>query len=426
MPHSLLFISPRRALLFCLMLSLFELLVYVGSDIVMPGMLTVVADLKADVRYVPWSMNAYLLGGVALQWIIGPLSDRFGRRPLILIGCAGFAFACVATPWVASIEQFMVLRFVQGIGLGFVIAVSYPAIQESFSESDSVRLFAIFSTIGLLSPMLGPMLGTALLSLMTWQVLFIVFSVVCALVWLGLFYAMPETIGVARKDGSRLEPQPLRVGDILRTYGGLLHNRRFMAGTLALGLAGLPLLAWIALSPVLLMHNLNASATEYALWQLPVFGAMIIGNVVLNCTIGRFGIERLLALSLLPLYGGLALALIATLLIDHIVALVSGLALYAFGLGICNATLYRLTLFSSQSGKGAVAAMLGMIPVGLFALGISLLAALGAGDGLADYITAAAAPAFLALLPTLYVLDRALADRARDEAQGAQAGDQPC
>lgn len=359
MPRSLLFISARHALLFCLMLSLFEVLVYAGSDMVMPGMLTVIANLEAQVLCVPWSLNAYLMGGVAFQWLIGPLSDRFGRRPLMLIGCAVFIVASLLSASVVNIDQFIALRFVQGIGMGFVIAVGYPALQESFSETDSVRLFAIFSTIGMLSPLLGPLLGTALLSVISWRTLFIVIAASGALVWLGLYRWMPETIGVLRRDGTRLQPQALRMAELLRIYGGLLNNRAFMAGSIALGLIGLPLLAWIALSPVLLIHQLDLSTGQYALWQLPVFGGMILGSVVLNKAAQTMSIECLLSMGIRWVIGGLGLALIMTLITGHIIALAAGLALYAFGVGICNATLYRLTLFSSERGKGAVSALLG-------------------------------------------------------------------
>ncbi|AIN17265.1 sugar (and other) transporter family protein [Yersinia rochesterensis] len=403
MPNSLLPISPYRALLFCLLLSLFELLTYVGSDVIMPGMLNVVSDLQAENSYVPLSLNAYLLGGVAFQWLIGPLSDRVGRRPLLLFGCMMFTMACLATYWVNDIRLFIALRFIQGIGLGFVIVVSYPALQECFAESDAVRLMAIFSNIALLSPLLGPLIGSALLSFMTWRMLFILIAVLAALVWMGLFWLMPETIGVIRKDGSKLPLQPLQVGSIIKAYLDLLYNRRFMSGSIALGLIGLPIFAWIALSPLLLVHNLGMSMTEYALWQFPVFGALIAGNFALNYTIKHFSIEQLLRMALLPVLCGLAFALVTILITDHVIALITGLSIYAFGLGICNATLYRITLFSSDSGKGTVSAMLGMISVAIFGLGSILLTTLGAGNSLEAYIIGATFSAFAAALPILYL-----------------------
>ncbi|GLR09812.1 multidrug transporter MdfA [Mixta theicola] len=417
--NSLLPISRRHALIFCLVLSLFELLTYIGSDVVMPGMLSVIADLHAEPHYVPWSLNAYLLGGVAFQWLIGPLSDRFGRRPLLLAGCALYTFSCLVTPWVSDINLFTMLRFIQGVGLGFVVTVSYPALQEGFNESNAIRLIAIFSNIALLSPLFGPLVGSFLLSFISWRVLFIIIAALAALSWLGLLLFMPETIGVTRKDGSKIEPQPLHAGDIFRVYRDLLKNRRFMSGSTALGLAGLPLMTWIALSPLLLVHNLGMSMLEYALWQLPIFGSLIAGNIVLNHIAERIKIERILTNSLFPVFAGLASALVMTLFFENIIALVVGMAIYSFGLGICNATLYRLTLFSSEDGKGAVSAMMGMVSVSIFGLGGALLAALGAGNSLSAYIISVFLPGIIAVLLIVYIFR----DRDVDEAEVASYSD---
>lgn len=408
---SLLSISSRRALIFCLFLSMFELLTYIASDVVMPGMLLVIADLNAEPYYIPWSLNAYLLGGVAFQWLIGPLSDRFGRRPLLLIGCAIFSISCLVTPWVNNIQIFTSLRFIQGMGLGFVVVVSYPALQEGFKESDAIRLIAIFANIALLSPLFGPLVGSILLSYISWRMIFIVIAIMAALTWFGLLRWMPETIGVMRNDGSKIEYQPLQVKTIARAYGELLKNQRCMSGSIVLGLTGLPLMAWIALSPLLLVHNLNMSMMEYALWQLPIFGALIAGNIVLNYSAEKFKTERLLYFSLFPVFIGIILALIITLIFQNIIALIFGMAIYAFGLGICNATLYRLTLFSSELGKGCVSAMIGMISVAIFSVGGALMAALGAGDSLCAYIIAAIFPILAALLIMLKMFSHQLKNK---------------
>ncbi|MDD9654218.1 MFS transporter [Klebsiella pasteurii] len=403
---SLLPISTRHTFFFCLFLSMFELLTYVASDVVMPGMLTVIKDLNAQPYYVPWSLNAYLLGGVVFQWIIGPASDRFGRRPFLLIGCALFSISCLATPWVHNIQLFTLLRFIQGIGLGFVVVVSYPALQEAFNESDAIRLIALFANIALLSPLFGPLVGSALLSYLSWRTLFIAIALMAALTWFGLLRWMPETIGVVRQDGSKIDCQPLEVKTLARAYGDLLRNQRCVSGSVALGLTGLPLMAWIALSPLLLVHNLQMSMLEYALWQLPIFGALITGNIVLNFIAEKFKAEQLLYFSLFPVFIGITLALILTLICENIIALIIGMAIYAFGLGICNATLYRLTLFSSEHGKGSVSAMIGMISVAIFSLGGALMAGLGAGNSLSAYIIAAIIPMLSALFIMINLFTR--------------------
>ena len=76
----------RQALLFPLCLVLYEFSTYIGNDMIQPGMLAVVEQYQAGIDWVPTSMTAYLAGGMFLQWLLGPLSDRIGRRPVMLAG----------------------------------------------------------------------------------------------------------------------------------------------------------------------------------------------------------------------------------------------------------------------------------------------------------------------------------------------------
>ncbi|WP_434631049.1 MFS transporter [Chromobacterium sp. CV08] len=395
----LLAISRRQALLFCLLLTAFELLTYLASDMVMPAMLRVTADFAADSRHVPTALNAFLLGGIAFQWLIGPLSDRFGRRPLLLAGTLIFALACLAAAGSQHIAWFNLLRFVQGIALGFIVVVSYPALQETFAESDAVRLMALLANIALLSPLVGPLLGSLLLEALSWRELFAALAAATALVALGLWRWMPETMGA---------PTPLRLRVALANYLALLRHRDFVCGSLALGLLTLPLIAWIGLSPLLLIRHLGYSGLEYGLWQLPVFAAMIAGNLLLNRLAGRMELSRLLRLALWPMAGGLSLAGLAAPLQPSLPALVACLAVYAFGLGLGNATLYRLTLYSSDNAKGSVAAMLGMLSTAMLGGGSAVLALLDAGDSPARFAAGISLASLLAVPPLWLLLRRPL------------------
>ena len=340
-----------------------------------------------------------MLGGVALQWLIGPLSDRFGRRPLLLIGCAGFTLVCMATYWVNDIHLFNVLRLFQGMGLGIVIAVSYPALNEAFSEADAVRMMALLANIALLSPLLGPLLGALLLEWVSWRSIFVIIGACGVVVWLGLYRFMPETVGVERRDGSRLEFQTLRLRPLVSAYATLLGNRRFVAGSIALGLLGLPLIAWIGLSPLLLVRNLGMSTLEYALWQLPVFSGLIVGNLLINYAASKYPLPVLIQRALWLVLGGLSIMMLGALIYPSVQIVVIGLSLYAVGLGVSNAVLYRITLFASDQSKGLVSATLGMITVALLGLGGSALALSGAGDNLTVFALTAGAIGFLTLWP---------------------------
>ena len=84
----------RQALLFPLCLVLYEFSTYIGNDMIQPGMLAVVEQYNAGIEWVPTSMTAYLAGGMFLQWLLGPLSDRIGRRPVMLTGCGRRGRCC--------------------------------------------------------------------------------------------------------------------------------------------------------------------------------------------------------------------------------------------------------------------------------------------------------------------------------------------
>lgn len=401
MQRTLIDIPPLKTLGFCLAITLFEWLTYMASDMIMPAMLTVTEDLGADPRHIPTAFNLYLIGGVCLQWLIGPLSDRFGRRPVLLIGCAFFGVTCLAAIVTPGIEVFNALRLLQGMGLGFVVAVSYPALQEVFCEADAVRLMALLGNVALLSPLLGPLLGSLLLEWLSWRELFLALGLAAAITWAGLYVCMPETIGVVRRDGGQQAPIPLSWRQTRHRYQALLRTPKFLGASLALGLMSLPLIAWIGLAPLLLIQLLGLSTREYALWQIPIFSAVIVGNLILDRLLASRELAQLIRLALWPFCLGLLTLLIGALTGASLGLLIAGLALYAVGLGISNAALYRLALFSSDDSKGLVSAAVGMISIAVMGTGGSLIAAIGGGARLESFALWAALGGLLSL-PLLY------------------------
>lgn len=354
-----------RILLFPLALVLFEFATYIAHDMIQPGMLIVTNEFNVGPEWVSTSLTAYLMGGVVLQWLLGPLSDKFGRRPVMLFGILFFAAACILTTWVDNITQFVSLRFVQGISLCFIGAVGYAAIQEAFDEALAVRMMALMANVALLAPLAGPLAGAAWLTVGSWRSMFWLFAACSILAFVVLWRVMPETAG----DRSHSVALP----NLARSYARLAKDRQVMYGSFAIGLVFIPILTWVALSPVILMHDEGLSRMQYALLQLPVFLAMIAGNLTLSKLAGRVPIEQPVKFAAWPILIGLSIALLASLLNSHsYLFLTAGLSLYAFGAGMVNAGLYRLTLYASSEGKGSVAAMLGMISIMTLAIGIEL------------------------------------------------------
>jgi DHA1 family multidrug/chloramphenicol efflux transport protein-like MFS transporter len=355
----------RQALLFPLCLVLYEFSTYIGNDMIQPGMLAVVDQFQAGVEWVPTSMTAYLAGGMFLQWLLGPLSDRIGRRPVMLTGVVWFVVTCLATLLAQDIQQFTFLRFLQGVSLCFIGAVGYAAIQESFEESVCIKITALMANVALIAPLLGPLVGAAWIHVAPWETMFILFALLAAISFFGLHKAMPET---ATRLGEKLSLKELG-----HDYKLVLKNLRFVSGALATGFVSLPLLAWIAQSPVIIISGENLSTYEYGLLQVPIFGALILGNLVLAKLTSRRSVRSLIIMGGWWIVPGLIVAAVATVVSSHAYLwMTAGLSLYAFGIGLANAGLVRLTLFASDMSKGTVSAAMGMLQMLIFTVGIEL------------------------------------------------------
>ncbi|WP_244668495.1 MFS transporter [Candidatus Liberibacter africanus] len=357
-------LSKRDSILFSVSLAIFEFAAYIANDMIQPAMLEIVANFNAGIEWVPTSFTAYLAGGVLLQWFFGPLSDIRGRRPVMLLGVIFFIISCFAILFSSSIEQFMFMRFLQGIGLCFIGSVGYATIQEAFEEKICVKIIALMANIALVSPLLGPLVGAVLVNILPWQGMFVIVAIVSLFSFVGLLLFMPETV---QKKGETLSFYRLGCD-----YKDVLKNKLFINGSLAIGLANVPLFAWIALSPVILISGKGLSIITYSFLQVPVLGGLIVGNFTLSYLTEKITLINLIKLSEKPMIIGLIVAFLGSELYpsSDFIWITAGLSLYTFGLGISNACLTRLTLFSSDISKGTVSAAMSMIGMIVFILGI--------------------------------------------------------
>jgi len=319
-------ITRRHALIFAAFLVLYEFLTYVSNDMIMPGMLQVVKSFDAPESAVARSLMLYILGGSTLQIILGPLSDHYGRRPVMITGGWIFLIFTAVIACSGSIDQFLAARFFQGMGLCFITVVGYATLQEIFEEMEVVRLMAIMANVSILAPLLGPLLGAIFVTHWDWRYIFVVIAVLALITLWGLWYFMPESVGVTKRDGEVIPRAELSFSDVGARYVTLFKNPKFMMASIGSGLLGLPCVAWIGLAPVVIVSVSGESLIEYGLWQVPVFLAAILGNVT-----------------------------------------------YFFGLGLTGAPLARFTLYSTEITKGTASALLGLVLMSSQALGIELI-----------------------------------------------------
>src|SRR5574343_144695 len=156
-------------------------------------MLAITQEFSVSATWAPSSMSFYLLGGASVAWLLGPLSDRLGRRRVLLAGVLFFALCCLLILLTQNIQQFLAMRFLQGIGLTVISAVGYAAIQESFAERDAIKVMALMANISLLAPLLGPVLGAFLIDYLSWHWGFVAIAIFSFLSWFGLNKFMPAT-----------------------------------------------------------------------------------------------------------------------------------------------------------------------------------------------------------------------------------------
>jgi MFS transporter, DHA1 family, multidrug/chloramphenicol efflux transport protein len=355
----------RATLMFPLALVLFEFSVYIGNDLVQPAMLAITKDFGVSSSWAPSSMSFYLLGGACVAWLLGPLSDRLGRKKVLLAGVLFFVLCCLLILLTKNIESFLALRFLQGIGLTVISAVGYAAIQETFEERDAIKVMALMANISLLAPLLGPVVGAFMIDHVSWHWGFIGIAFLAFLSWFGLKAKMPDT-------KLSIPKQPLSY--ILDDFKQVYKNKRFLAMTLALPMVSMPLMLWIALSPVILVEELGFSSMQYGLAQFPVLGGLIAGNIVLIKIIDKLALGKSVLIGLPIMLLGTLVLLAGMIWQEYLIwCLIAGMTLISFGEGISFSVLYRFALMSSEVSKGTVAAAVSMLLMFSFFIIIELV-----------------------------------------------------
>lgn len=351
------------ALLFPLALVLFEFSVYICNDMIQPGMLAVVHEFGVDASWVPSSMTFFLLGGAVLPWLVGPLSDHIGRRPVMLGGVVFFILSCLGTLFCHDITSFMLLRVLQGMGLCFISAVGYATIHEAYVENSAVKVTALMANVALIAPLVGPVAGAALVVVWPWRVSFILIASLSSLAFIGLLLSMPETVAQRK--------QRLNLSEIARNYAAVFSNRRFVASALCIPLLALPLMGWIALSPVMLVERAGMSVMAYGLWQIPVFCSLIAGNLLLVKFADRWPLGHSVGVARAPLLLGV-LVMVSGCLFTSAPQyfLIAGMCLISLGDGLAFGVLYRFALTACEVSKGALAASMTMFSMLVYSAGL--------------------------------------------------------
>lgn len=237
-------------------------------DMHLPALPAMADDFHASDSQLQLTLTLYALGSAISLLISGPLTDRFGRRPVLLSGLCVYAVATVACALADSIGVLIVARLFQALGGCCTTVIGRVIVRDYFDRDEQARLLGLISMAMAISPMAAPVLGSLMLPFIHWRGLFIVLAVIGVALCLVVFRRLPET----RPPEVAAAPP----SNLLRLYGQLLRDRYFLRYSLAIGCVYSTYFPFISESSALLQRGFHLSATAYAL----VFAATISGYML--------------------------------------------------------------------------------------------------------------------------------------------------
>lgn len=364
-----------------------------ATDMYVPGFPALGRALSASSSAVQLTMTAFLAGLVIGQLIIGPISDGLGRRGLLLWGTTGFAAFSVVCALAPNIAVLTGARFLQGVAGAGGMVLARAVLTDRFHGVELPRYFALLSQIMGVAPIAAPILGGAVLSVSTWRAVFVVLTVLGALLLLGVLRKVPESLPPERR-------QRNGVGSTFRAMGGLLAHRAFVGYVLVLGFAAAALFTYIAGSSFVFEDLHGVSASMYSLIFATNAVGMLIAGACFSRLAPRLRLNTLLTAGVAVAASGAAAQVVLRLTLGETLA---GTWITLFvtvtGIGLVFPATMSIGQALGRHAPGAASALLGGLQFLLGALASPLVGLFGTGSSLpmAVIMLAATATALLAL-----------------------------
>jgi DHA1 family bicyclomycin/chloramphenicol resistance-like MFS transporter len=232
---------------------------------------------------------SFFMAGFALSPIAyGPLSDRYGRRPMLLLGLTLFTLGGFACTFSSSLNLLLLARFVQGAGAGSGMTLAMAMVRDLFVGKKAQGRLAVITVVTNVAPMIAPALGAALLSHMGWRAIYLATGICGGILLLTVFSALHETAPQQSQD------EPL-LTVMTRAYRRVFSNRRAMAYIVLNALGFSWMFAYITGSPLTFIDTFHTSPSLFAV-LFACTGAGIVGGATLNGRLAQRGVpaKRLL------------------------------------------------------------------------------------------------------------------------------------
>lgn len=325
---------------------------FLATDMYLPAFAAIQADLQTPASAVSASLSLFLAGFAAVQLLWGPLSDRYGRKPVLLIGLTIFALGSLGMLWVENAATLLVLRFVQAVGV-CAAAVIWQALVTDYYPSQKVnRIFATIMPLVGLSPALAPLLGSWLLVHFSWQAIFATLFAITVVLILPIFWLKPTTkAGNNSQDGL--------------TFTDLLRSKTYRANVLIYAACSASFFAWLTGSPFIL-SEMGYSPAVIGLSYVPQTITFLIGGYGCRAALQKWQGKQLLPW-LLVLFAVSVIATWAAGFISH-VSLVEILIPFCV-MAIANGAIYPIVVAQAlrpfPHATGRAAALQNTLQLGL-------------------------------------------------------------
>ena len=305
-------ISPALAVV---VLALLLSIQPVTTDLYLPALPALTRSLNAPVAQAQLTLSALLLAFGVSQLVWGPLSDRFGRRPVLLVGLGLYTLASVGSAAAPSMAALVVWRTLQGAAMGAVVVCARAIVRDLYAPLAGARAMSRALTgLGIVA-CLSPPIGALLSAGWGWRAALLAVTVFGAGTLVLVALRLPETL-------TRHNPRALQPATLLRTWGEVLQSPTFWAFSLLTTASYAGLFTFLAASSFVFIEVLELSRTQYSLALFFNAFAYFCGTFVCRAVLTRYGLRRTVAVAgALSVGGALGLLLLAWAGVRHPVAL---------------------------------------------------------------------------------------------------------
>jgi DHA1 family bicyclomycin/chloramphenicol resistance-like MFS transporter len=352
-------------------------------DMYLPALPSMAESLNAGPDRIQLTLSIYLAGFALAQLICGPLADRFGRKPIMVIGFVLFAIASVGCALASNIETLILFRFLQALGGSAGPVLGRAAVRDIYTPREAARIMAILASIMALAPAIAPTGGGLLLSVFGWESIFLALGAYSLLMALIIAFGIKEPLAANNR-------QSLRLGSLWLNYRTLAADKSFLGYTLTNALVFSGLFAFVSGAPFVLIDFMGVKAEFFGLY----FAAVVAGYIGGNLTAIYLG-RKLLPDQILLRGVGLCMAsgaLMAGLALTgvfHITAVMIPQILFMAGVGMVLPQTMSGALANFPQMAGAASALFGFVQMTLAALIGMLVGHLHTGTSLVMALTIA-------------------------------------